>query len=57
MKFAPYMYGLQKIIILQQQKLKMLYRSKWRPNNRFLFLRHFDFGQNLKNHFPKGIFQ
>ena len=30
--------------------------SKWRPKNRFSFWRHFDFGENLKNHFPKGIF-
>ena len=31
--------------------------SKWWPNNQFLFLCHFDFYKNLKNHFSKGIFQ
>ena len=36
--------------------LKCCTVSKWRPNNQFLF-RDFDFGQILKNHFPKRIFQ
>ena len=31
--------------------------SKWRTNERFLFLHHLDIGENLKNHFPKRMFQ
>ena len=55
MKFAPYMYAPQKIIATNN--LKSCSVSKWRPNNRFFISRHFDFGQNLKNRFPKRIFQ
>ena len=39
-----------------RKKIKCCTVSKWRPNNHFL-RRRFDFGQNLKNHFPKRIFQ
>ena len=59
MKFAPYMNGLLKSHNSAKPILKCCSGSKWRPNNSFFFfiLRHFDFGQILKNHFPKGIFQ
>ena len=35
----------------------MLYRFKMAAKWPIFILRHIDFGQNLKNHFPKGIFQ
>ena len=36
----------------------MVYRFKMAAKKLPIFIsRHFDFGQNLKNHFPKGIFQ
>ena len=56
MKFAPYMYALLETII--PEKIKMLHRSKWRPNNRFLF-RVVSILAKIwkKKHFPKGIFQ
>ena len=37
--------------------LKCCNVSKWRPNNQFLFCVISIFGQILKNHFSKGIFQ
>ena len=39
-----------------KKKLKFSTVSKWRPNNTIFISRHFDVGQNLKKHFPKGIF-
>ena len=45
------------ITILQKKKLKMLYRFKMAAKWPIFISRHFDLGQNLQNHFPKGIFQ
>ena len=55
MKFAPYMYALLETII-PEKKFKCCTVSEWRPNSPIFISRRFDFGQNLKNHFPKGIF-
>ena len=34
-----------------------MYRFKMAAKQPIFILRHFDFGQNLKKQFPKGIFQ
>ena len=56
MEFAPYMYGLYKITILQK-KIENVVPFQNGGQITDFYLRHFDFGQNLKNLFPKGIFQ
>ena len=40
-----------------KKKIKMLYRFKMAAKEPIFISRHFDFGQLLKTHFPKGIFQ
>ena len=57
MKFAPYMYALSKTIIPEKRIKWMLYRFKMAAKWPIFILRHFDFGQNLKNHFPKEFFK
>ena len=51
------MYGLQKITILQKKFENVVPFQNGGQKIPIFILRHFDFGQNLKNHFPKGIFQ
>ena len=56
MKFAPYKYALFETIIPEKIN-KMLHCPKMAAKKPILISRRFDFGQNLKNPFPKGIFQ
>ena len=35
----------------------MIYHFKMAAKLQIFTSRHFDFGENMKNHFPKGIFQ
>ena len=53
--FTPYVYTVI-TTIFQGKKIQFCTVSKWQPNNRFSFPCDFDFGENLKNDFPKRIF-